>query len=69
MDINGQPRPPTPGSGDPAPSPKRQRLEGSFNGAPIGPMGRGQPQPMPGQQVRVDHVFSMAEEQPLFEPC
>jgi len=50
MDINGQPRPQTPGSGD-QPSPKRQRLTEGFNGQ-MGPMGRGQPQNMQGQQVR-----------------
>jgi hypothetical protein len=44
-------RPASPsGGGDAAPSPKRQRLEGNFNGA-MGPMGRGQPPGMPGQQV------------------
>lgn len=40
------------GGGDAAPSPKRQRLEGNFNGA-MGPMGRGQPPGMPGQQVSI----------------
>lgn len=49
MDMNGQPRPQTPGSGE-APSPKRQRLEGGgFNGQ-MGPMGRGQNPVMPGAQ-------------------
>lgn len=49
MDMNGQPRPQTPGSGD-APSPKRQRMEGGqFNGQ-MGPMGRGQNPGMPGAQ-------------------
>ena len=50
IDINGQPRPQTPGSGD-QPSPKRQRMNEGFNGQ-MGPMGRGQPQNMQGQQVR-----------------
>jgi len=45
-------RPTSPGGGDAAPSPKRQRLDGNFNGA-MGPMGRGQPPGMPGQQVRL----------------
>lgn len=50
MDINGQQRPQTPGSGENAPSPKRQRLDGGINGQ-MGPMGRGQPQGMQAQQV------------------
>ena len=51
--MDGQQRPQTPGSGENAPSPKRQRLDGggSFNGQMM-PMGRGQPQGMQGQQVR-----------------
>lgn len=65
MDINGQPRAQSPVSGEAAPSPKRQRLEGSFNGAPIGPLSRGQAQGMPGQQVRAqrvdDHGFDHVE--------
>lgn len=47
---NMEQRPNSPGGGENAPSPKRQRLDGNFNGA-MGPMGRGQPQGMPGQQV------------------
>ncbi|PSK35025.1 Adhesion defective protein 2 [Elsinoe australis] len=51
MDVNGQQRPQTPGSGDNAPSPKRQRLDGGgFNGQ-MGPMGRGQNPGMPGQPM------------------
>jgi len=51
--MDGQQRPQTPGSGENAPSPKRQRMDGggSFNGQMV-PMGRGQPQGMQGQQVR-----------------
>ncbi|KAL1304543.1 hypothetical protein AAFC00_003523 [Neodothiora populina] len=49
MDLNGQQRTQSPSAGENAPSPKRPRLEGSFNGAPIGQMGRGQAQGMPGQ--------------------
>lgn len=52
-------RPTSPGGGDAAPSPKRQRLDGNFNGA-MGPMGRGQPQGMPGQQVSVTLRFAHA---------
>lgn len=55
IDMNGQQRPQSPGSVADAPSPKRQRLDGTFNG-PMGPMGRGQPQGMPGQQVSVSSV-------------
>lgn len=48
--MEQRPASPSGGGGDAAPSPKRQRLEGNFNGA-MGPMGRGQPPGMPGQQV------------------
>jgi len=43
VDINGQMRPQTPNSIDQAPSPKRQRLDGSasFTGA-MGQLNRGQ---------------------------
>ncbi|PNS17368.1 hypothetical protein CAC42_7051 [Sphaceloma murrayae] len=52
MDMNGQQRPQTPGSGDNAPSPKRPRLDGgAFNGQ-MTPMGRGQTPGMPGQQMK-----------------
>ncbi|KZF24265.1 hypothetical protein L228DRAFT_266612 [Xylona heveae TC161] len=53
LDINGQPRPPSPSSGENAPSPsKRPRLDGTpFNGQAMGPNGRGQPQGMPGQPM------------------
>jgi len=51
--MDGQQRPHTPNSGEIAPSPKRQRIDGGgFNGH-MGPMGRGQPQGMQGQQVRI----------------
>lgn len=50
--MEQRPASPSGGGGDAAPSPKRQRLEGNFNGA-MGPMGRGQPPGMPGQQVSV----------------
>jgi len=49
--MDGQQRPQTPGSGENEPSPKRQRIDGgNFNGQ-MPPMGRGQPQGMPNQQV------------------
>lgn len=48
--MAGQQGPQSPSSAD-APSPKRQRLDGQhFNGQPIGPMGRGQPQGLQAQQ-------------------
>ncbi|KAG8624338.1 hypothetical protein KVT40_007405 [Elsinoe batatas] len=47
MEMNGQQRPQTPGSGDASRSPKRQRMdEGAFNGQ-MPPMGRGQNPGMP----------------------
>ncbi|GAB7353256.1 hypothetical protein MBLNU459_g3765t1 [Dothideomycetes sp. NU459] len=60
IDMNGQQRLASPGSVADAPSPKRQRLDGSFNG-PMGPMGRGQPQGMPGQQF---NGMQMQNQQP-----
>ena len=53
MGMNGDQRPQSPSSADNAPSPsKRPRLEnGTFNGQPMGPTGRGQPQGMPGQPM------------------
>lgn len=43
-DLNGQPRPQSPMSGDSAPSPKRQRVDvGQFNGQQMGAGGRAQP--------------------------
>ncbi|KAL2035284.1 hypothetical protein VTO58DRAFT_101201 [Aureobasidium pullulans] len=53
-------RPTSPGGGDAAPSPKRQRLDGNFNGA-MGPMGRGQPQGMPGQQMANPQAKAMQQ--------
>ncbi|KAI5274513.1 hypothetical protein E4T47_02371 [Aureobasidium subglaciale] len=55
-------RPTSPGAGDVAPSPKRQRLDGNFNGA-MGPMGRGQPQGMPGQQMQMPNPQAKAMQQ------
>lgn len=53
MGMNGEPRPQSPSSAENAPSPsKRPRLEnGPFQGQPVGPAGRGQPQGMPGQPM------------------
>ncbi|KAI4731629.1 hypothetical protein E4T49_00380 [Aureobasidium sp. EXF-10728] len=48
------------GGGDAAPSPKRQRLDGNFNGA-MGPMGRGQPPGMPGQQMANPQAKAMQQ--------
>lgn len=53
MGMNGEQRPQSPSSAENAPSPsKRPRLEnGPFQGQPVGPAGRGQPQGMPGQPM------------------
>ena len=51
MGMNGQ-RPQSPASADNAPSPsKRPRLDGPFNGQPMGPNGRGQPPMGPNPQA------------------
>lgn len=62
MEMAGQQRPQSPGSVDNAPSPKRQRIDGNnFNGQ-MGPMGRGQPPNMQGQQVRADRTDELSKQ-------